>query len=431
MAKDWNTMPVIEMKFVDATKDCPVQWEQPPFFNENSETINAKPLQSKQPKLCLKRAGLPADETGKEPRPRSACFAKDNLKTCMTGQYPYCGQLGVNCPLVDVADVTKGHNNVFSMRHSCLSSIPDAYLPWTGCRPIVSVVVAGSRPCFKYNMMGWSGKQPDDIKGLVENKKCVIPDTRFRFLKEYPFRGSDGVVRESPDAGIYYRNELFFNPLCPEPQNKFEEGYQKVQNLQAWAVWMVGACAIAALYVGLMYSMFSEKMKPQTIAILNPFQPRDIYDRMQMVTIFMRASILLIAAQCAFASLFLKMEFAPLALDQTCTDPLVQIVLAEFIEVTKWITMFMFLCLIVSSIQLGFDLTIEPCIRQEEVPEEAPLFRPLPEESEEDIALRERTKYVYVPSTEDLPKDMETSGPSSSQASPPSCRTPSWRASPV
>lgn len=174
LTANWNQKPVIKMQWTEWNTACPDGWEVPPFRDSFFHPVrDATPVTADQKKLCLLRNGLLANGLHEgSKRPRSQC-AEVGLQVCMQGKFPYCGKKDTPCPLVDVKDFAEDDKTT-DMRHVCLSHIPNAYLPWTGCRPITDVVVASDPPCFKYSVTGIT-------------RTCVQRDTRYRFLKSLPF----------------------------------------------------------------------------------------------------------------------------------------------------------------------------------------------------------------------------------------------------
>lgn len=192
----WKLLPIINIVWTE--KDCPKGHEPLKAIDSlHREIKTPQPSTAQQGYLCIQRGGLPSDIPGELPRPREHCLAKEGLRPCSKGKFPYCGKLGVECPLVDVSDFAQvgpslNHQNdasrIANMRFHCNTSIPSAYLPWTGCRPINDMVISTTHPCFKYSTNGWgarSWKAREQGRAAVgpTSKKCVRRDSRYRLMQ--------------------------------------------------------------------------------------------------------------------------------------------------------------------------------------------------------------------------------------------------------
>lgn len=410
----WGKLPIVNM--VWAPKDCPKDHQ--PLKAVDSlfrEIKNPRPAYgSTQGRLCIQRAGLPSDIPGDEPRPRAHCTAADGLKQCMEGKFPYCGKVDVPCPLVDVSDFvppedikihveSRGNdpNRVANMRTHCNTSIPSAYLPWTGCRPIMDMLISTSHPCFKYSTNGWGARSWNSRKRAElgpNEKKCVRRDSRYRLMQVYPFlTNMDGVVSEKhdgPSTGIYYRHELFYNPECKEPQDLFTNGYLYVDKMSTLAKYTVVLVMLLALFVGITFTICTRKHRLQSIAVE---YVGDRWDKIMIIAGIGRLGVGVCSLWCSWKALNMQRYFAPLTSDKTCIDPLLYEVTLEFVRESPHITLLFLSTAGIIFVQLVLDVVITPFwIDDEEQPEAAPLFRPLPAEPDDVKSRREHIKYVWA-----------------------------------
>jgi len=399
-AEQWKASPVINMVWVPADQACAAgHMDLQSYDALFSPLSGARPVHKSQGKLCIERGGLPSDVPGDDVRPRANCVAEDGLKTCMEGKFPYCGKIDVPCPLVDVVDYTKHGNRTFSMRHTCNTSIPSAYLPWTGCRPIMDVLISSSHPCFKYSTNGWGVRQWGKRKRSAigdSTKQCVRKDSRYRLMQVYPIVDAQGVKHDGPSTGIYYRHEIFYNPKCNEPQDKFDDGYLYVESLEFRATILVVCLVLLTIFVGVT-SLFERHHKAQAIEMEFPGRRCEYSDVWIFIAILGRLAAVVLAIWCAANALGMRKYFSPLTIDQTCVDPLLLETILEFVKMQPRMALLMVMTAIILIIQMVLDVVITtPFERQESVPEAAPLFQPLPTESDSEKARRDRIKYVYT-----------------------------------
>lgn len=276
----------------------------------------------------------------------------------MTGKFPYCGKKGVPCPLVDIADFLQNNEGGFNMRTQCNSSIPAALLPWMGCRPIVDIVVSSTHPCFEYNMQGWGTRdRPTSILGT--SKHCVRKDERYRFMKFYPFVDESGDTHSSPSTGIFYRNELYYNPKCQQPQDNFEDGYLRVRHLRIVMKLLLVLNALLAIYVGVFSLAFSKSKEKAPQQVRPRFEGKH-WDYGAMCMMTMRLASLVLSAYCASKTYGLVSFFSPLTLDKTCVDRYVMIVISDIVSKMNFSTMIFIVATATVFTQVVFDCMVTP-----------------------------------------------------------------------
>jgi len=379
--QQWTKKPIINMEWVGAKQACSSGFKDIPVYNQLFLSTTLKKSVNNQKRLCVQRGGVPSDEPGDEARPRSQCV-KQGMQTCMTGKFPYCGQKGVQCPLVDVADFMQTGNEAagFNMRTTCNTSIPAALLPWMGCRPLVDVVLSSEQPCFQYNMHGWGRRdRPPSVVGS-ELKKCIRKDDRYRFMKAFPFVDGAGVVHRGANAGIFVRHELFYNPKCSEPQDRFEDGYIWMHVVTKWFKGLLGLNIVIAFYVAIR-SLFSRS----TNELREP-QPRfkgKKWDFSASFVIFARFVALGLTTTCAAYTFWLLNFFAPLTLDRTCVDMYLFDIVVDVVTTMRQSTLIIIFMGSIMVIQLALDFFFTPPKPVIEGHEGAPLLRTLPSQYDE------------------------------------------------
>jgi len=390
LTANWNQKPVIKMQWTEWNTACPDGWEVPPFRDSFFHPVrDATPVTADQKKLCLLRNGLLANGLHEgSKRPRSQC-AEVGLQVCMQGKFPYCGKKDTPCPLVDVKDFAEDDKTT-DMRHVCLSHIPNAYLPWTGCRPITDVVVASDPPCFKYSVTGIT-------------RTCVQRDTRYRFLKSLPFFSGPHVAK-TPDTGVYYRNEIFYNPKCSNQQDAFEKATMTMSDLLKANYACLGFCVAIALLAGLVSPVWNHHgRKHQKVHLA--FRDYSCCSESCWTPV-----VLLVCRLVLFVLYFIgiwdiceaKHSFVAISSDPSCVDPLVGAFLHDFVHQLRRLMVWYILSITLLVMQLLWDFAwmIEWTASSDNassiLEEAAPLFRKLPAETEAAIAAHNGIKYVYV-----------------------------------
>lgn len=403
VADQWSKQPVIDMKWVNAGQACPTGWESVTSkarYGKRQLSRGVKPALQTHKGLCLLRGGLKADmdddPEDQVPRPKTGCAAKKPpLKVCQTGKFPYCGKTGVKCPLVDAYDVMLG-STTFGMLHTCNTTIPGAYLPWSGCRPIVDVELSSTRPCFKYDTNSWLIKRHRD-------EHCLEGDKRYRLMKVFPFVDAKGRLHQSSSSGVYFRHEIYFNPKCTEGQERFAIGAEMLVIMRKVLLAALMLSIVQAAFVGFLFPL-SGMIKP--LKGLHLVSKQVVYDPIVGFAILLRVGlIVLMGCFCLNTALHLRRYFSPLAIDASCIDPYLRSVVLEFLLAIKHFILFGFLMCGVVSLQILLDFLMTPpreWLEDQDPAEAAPLFQPPPDMSPEEKAKRNNTRYVYSSQPVDL-----------------------------
>jgi hypothetical protein len=223
-------------------------------------------------------------------------------------------------------------------------------------------------------------------------------------VKALPFESADGrIVADTPDSGVYYRNELFFSPTCAETHDKFATGSVQVEHLLNGTLPVVAISAFVTMFVGCALLVLSKEDTRQTLHL-------DFTHHHFSMTV---AVIIACRLVCFFFALanFVSMVFYTddyfqrIANDETCVDPLLGGFVQDFLRDIIYIRLKLLGCIIGLGLQLFMDFYHAYTIwkrddikfaRSNQLSEAAPLFRPLPTESQEHVAERKGIKYVYV-----------------------------------